>query len=490
MNIGVGLRLFALSAIAIMAAAFDAMAEGMPASALGPQVPIAEASGGFIGSLAVKPSSGPAGTPVTVSGAGLPPGATLDLVWNTSIGKWKVEQAEYHGREYQPVAYRIAAVETDENGGFTADFIVPQDFGFWHDISVQTPERRLIQAGFHVDMTATLVQPSGPAGSPITIDVTGIGRQELQNSWLLLYDNVFTGWISSVTTGGSARFTIPAAGKTGIHVIEVLHGDFTFPYRNMQQSPEPDRPRFVLEYEITEGEAVLPPPPPLQIQADVRSLPEEGDLVSTPRFTAIGEPVTVTGSGFEPGARLELNWTSVTGNRVSGPGWEEYSSVIATTVAEADGKAVFSFETPDDLGGAHGLIVKDGSREVTGAHWIIPSAAALDVTSGSAGTPFTIRLKGVGWTETANIYTITYDNAYIGYACGFNSQGDVEIFLRATGEPGWHFIDLYPAIYKGKEGRPNNFRLPQLTYADDHPGEDLPAFRFAFKVTSQKQASR
>jgi hypothetical protein len=25
--------------------------------------------------------------------------------------------------------------------------------------------------------------------------------------------------------------------------------------------------------------------------------------------------------------------------------------------------------------------------------------------------------------------------------------------------------------------------LPQLTYADDHPGEDLPAFHFAFEVT-------
>jgi hypothetical protein len=89
----------------------------------------------------------------------------------------------------------------------------------------------------------------------------------------------------------------------------------------------------------------------------------------------------------------------------------------------------------------------------------------------------------VGWTETANIYTVVYDNNYIGYACAFNSQGDVEIFLKASGEPGWHFIDLYPAIYKGKETRPLNFRIPQLSYAHDHPGEDLPRFRFAFEVT-------
>ena len=54
--------------------------------------------------------------------------------------------------------------------------------------------------------------------------------------------------------------------------------------------------------------------------------------------------------------------------------------------------------------------------------------------------------------------------------------------MQATGEPGWHFIDLYPAIYKGKETRPNTYRLPMLTYKE-HPGEDLPLFRFAFEIT-------
>jgi hypothetical protein len=48
----------------------------------------------------------------------------------------------------------------------------------------------------------------------------------------------------------------------------------------------------------------------------------------------------------------------------------------------------------------------------------------------------TIHLKGVGWTEYDNIYVATYDNAYMGYACGFNSRGDVVINFTATGEPG------------------------------------------------------
>ena len=163
--------------------------------------------------------------------------------------------------------------------------------------------------------------------------------------------------------------------------------------------------------------------------------------------------------------------------------WEERAHVIAEAKADARGGVEFRFQVPDDLGGAHALWVDLGDRKQHGAYWIAPTALPLDVARGPVGTTFRVRLKGVGWSETANIYTVVYDNATSGYACAFNSQGDIEIIMQATGEPGWHFIDLYPAIYKGRETRPNNYRLPQLTYADDHPGEDLPRFRFAFEVT-------
>jgi hypothetical protein len=95
-------------------------------------------------------------------------------------------------------------------------------------------------------------------------------------------------------------------------------------------------------------------------------------------------------------------------------------------------------------------------------------------------------LKGVGWTEYDNIYIATYDNAYMGYACGFNSQGDVVINFTASGAPGVHIIDLYPGIYQGPPTEPQLlYRQPQLTYADDHPGNKIPALRFTFEVTEQ-----
>jgi hypothetical protein len=180
-----------------------------------------------------------------------------------------------------------------------------------------------------------------------------------------------------------------------------------------------------------------------------------------------------------------LKWVTLTGNRVGSGGWEEAARAVASGRSNGAGEVQFRFAVPDDLGGPHPLLLSTDAGDKIGTLLVVPKALRLDVTRGPVGTTFTVHLKGVGWTETANIYHVVYDNGYIGYACGFNSQGDVEIFLKATGDPGWHFIDLYPGIYKGAERRPNNYAIPQLTYADDHPGEDLPAFHFVFEVVKQ-----
>jgi hypothetical protein len=328
-----------------------------------------------------------------------------------------------------------------------------------------------------------LLADNVPVGTPLPVEVHGIGWRELEDSWVMLYDNRYTGWISVTTTHGSARFTVPATGGPGRHVIEVIHSDFTFPYRNKQQSPSPDRPQFKIGFNIVPGPAALPAPPQRQAQTEVRRLPPQGELVATPAFSGVNQPVVVRGSGFAPGKAVALNWMTYTGNRMTGRGWEENSRTVADATADASGNVAFRFNAPDDLGGAHVLWADAAGARKTGTFWIAPSAFPLDVERGPVETTFKIHLKGVGWSETANIYTVVYDNGLSGYACGFNSQGDVEIIMQATGEPGWHYIDLYPAIYKGKETRPINYRLPQLTGDQDHPGEDLPIFRFAFEVT-------
>jgi hypothetical protein len=478
--------------LAALACAITLFVLGSSASAapraadLGPEVPMAEPSGGFVGQLKVTPAHGPVGTPVAVTGQGFPAEQELELVWRTVTGSWKVTPAEYHGREFAPAAYRIATVKSDKTGRISASFVAPEDFGFLHDVVVQQGARLFTQTAFNLDITARIVgAPSGAVGSPIAIEVQGIGWRELEGSWVLLYDNKFTGFMSVMTTHGSARFTIPAAGHDGLHIIEVQHSDFGSPYRNTQQSPVPDRPNFRLDYTVTAGAAVLPPSPERQAQTEVRRLAPAGELVPTPVFSGVGAPVVVRSEGFAPGQTYRLNWNTLVGNRMTSAGWEMRPRVIAEAVADTSGRAEFHFKAPDDLGGAHDLWVDVGGTKKQGTFWIAPTAEPLDVARGPAGTTFRIHLKGVGWSETANIYTLVYDNATSGYACAFNSQGDIEIIMQATGAPGWHFIDLYPAIYKGSERRPNNYRLPQLTAVDDHPGEDLPIFRFAFEVLAQ-----
>src|ERR1700722_19342605 len=89
------------------------------AAALGPAVSLGEPASGYVGRLNVTPEHGPVGTPVTVTGQGLPPGQDIDLLWRTVEGSWKVADGEYHGRAFDPIAYRIATVKSDKSGAFT-----------------------------------------------------------------------------------------------------------------------------------------------------------------------------------------------------------------------------------------------------------------------------------------------------------------------------------------------------------------------------------
>ena len=67
--------------------AFNAEAAGpLLAADLGPEVPLAEPSGGYVGRLAVAPRRGPVGTPVKVTAEGLPADQDFQLVWRTVTG--------------------------------------------------------------------------------------------------------------------------------------------------------------------------------------------------------------------------------------------------------------------------------------------------------------------------------------------------------------------------------------------------------------------
>lgn len=445
----------------------------------------------YVGKMSISPNHGVAGTRTTVTGSGLPANTRLELRWYTVDGSWDLRgelQESYFGRKFEPTSWLLDTITTDAGGNFEHTFTVPLDFGFWHDVAVVQDGVIRNKAAFNVDMEATIYPTSGPVGTPITIDIKGLGSGTYDNFWKVFWDNKDAGFLSATTTRGHARAVIPAVGKPGKHIIQIIEGAFTFSYRNIQESPFPWLKPFAFEFEVTEGEPILPPPLKEQSLPVVAGTEPPGtgaaiwgDVVSGP----VGTPITLQGRGLPASQQVKLIWHTVKGNRVSGTGWEDVPRDLATVTTDARGAFTYRFNALDDLGGRRPITAWVGDKAVARTEFLLqPSAIQIEPTAGPVGTDIHIQVKGVGWTETANIYTVVYDNAYIGYVCGFTTQGTVNIYLKATGDPGWHFIDLYPSIYKGQEPLGSTtFRMPQLTYAADHPGERLPALRFAFQVT-------
>ena len=451
----------------------------------------------YVGKIALEPDHGSIGSQVRAVGSGFTAGAQLELAWQGFSGNWKLDPtdpANYKGREYKEELLPLDSVQADGSGSFTTTFTVPDGFGFAHDVRVLEGGVVRNQAPFKVDMAVSISPQSGPPGTPIEITAEGIGVTGLTRSWVVTYDNQFTGWLSSVTTSGHARATIPATGGPGRHVLKIWHGSFTFPYLNPNQSPDPTRPTFTLFFDVTDGAPVLPPAANSQaIVSDTAGVrpTDSGPKVWADRQEAVaGQRLVLNGADLPAGTKLDVTWQTQTGvdtEIIGGEGQARPDSEwpIGSVTTDAAGAFVLPFEVPVDKGGDHPVNVRSGDQLLASATVRVrPSAAALSTARGPVGTAITISLTGVDDTDTGKIFMTVYDNAMLGYSCSVTGQGQITISLAASGAPGWHFIDLYPGIYKGEDLKDvYNYRIPQLTYAEDHPGEVLPAFRFAFEIT-------
>ncbi len=446
------------------------------------------------GKFSTTPEHGPLGSSFTAQGSGMSPNAQYTLVWASVDGSWQLsdDRTQYLGRRFTPTEVTLGQATTDAEGNFQVTAAVPDpDFGFEHDVRLVRNGEIRNQAAFNVDVEAAISPTSGPPGTPITVTVKGIGWKSLEASWRLSYDNAYTGWMSAITTKGVARATIPATGLPGVHVLSLVQGVPTFPYLNPQQSPDPGVPIFHIPFTVTDSPPVLPADAATQglVAPAAGSAPQGGPaLWADPPAAAVGVPISLRGIGLPANTSLDLTWSTISGSRVAGSGIQGVDRSLGTATTDAQGNLTRPFAVPDDVGGSHTIgAAVAGATIAQGNLTVLPSAAPLSVDRGPSGTEFTIHLKGVGWTDTANIYNVVWDNGYTGFACGVNSAGDVQVTLPAAGAPGWHFIDLYPGIYKGKEASSLDldFRIPQLTYADDHPAEKLPAFHFAFFITAQ-----
>lgn len=440
------------------------------------------------------------GQQVRAIGKGLPATTPVRLVWSRGAPEWQVKDGKFYGIKVGEKPTAIATGTTDARGNVTIPFTVPADFGYIHTVTLDAAGKTLARQGFTVIPSLRISPTSGPVGTPITVTFSGVGYRLYESVWHLLYDNRDTGWLSGITTNGTATAVIPATGAVGAHVLQAISGTHPVPYLNQQQSPvyQPLIPTVLgATFQVTDGEPVLPAASALQSlarAAGVAAAAGDGPRLALDHGSGtVGSALTIAGSGFAPGAPVQLSWSTVVGNRISGNGYQSQDRPLTTVTAGAHGDFTANLPTPDDLGGSHTITARAGASATAQVRYTItPSVFPISPQTAKPGEEITIHLKGVGWTQTANIYTLVMDNGYVGYACGFNSQGDVTIHILAPGQPGIHYVDLYPAIYQGNlfgkdaaqgalGGNVSYFQIPMLNWAD-HPGEHLPAFHLAFQV--------
>jgi hypothetical protein len=458
--------------------------------------------------LTTKPDVAVAGTKFTITGAGLPANKPVTLTWGTSNVTWMVDarpdSVDYLGRSATKLNVVLGSATTDASGKFTSSFVAPRDFGGIHDIYAVVDGKQIAKGGFLVARSASITPASGPIGSMITVRYYGLGASLYEGGGSLLYDNKFTGAIMANWTRGTAVMHIRAAGPVGTHTIEVADA-ISFKYLNIQQSPIPWGTGKVMKFTVTRDSgrpkaridwpAQVAPTLDAKTTLQLSSLSTQSGAKAQLSSTkgAVNTRVSITASGLTPNAPVDLEWSTVVGNRVNCTGtcWTFVSVPLGTPNADANGNLSTQITVPDGLGGWHVVQVNQGGKMAAQTpYYVLRSIDGKGVSSLvlHQGQRFTVHLKGLGWTQLDNTIAVDYDNSYVGYGCGFNSQGDTVMNLVATGGPGTHLIDMYPLLYTQQPSYANTpyGMIPVLTYEQDAPGlalgYELPAIRLAVTV--------
>lgn len=224
-----------------------------------------------------------------------------------------------------------------------------------------------------------------------------------------------------------------------------------------------------------------------QIMVQPNSAATGPRIIVTPTIASVGDPITISGQGFPPNTQLPLFMTTNKGNNLSG--YKLVDQPLSNVTTGSDGSFSLAMKAPPALGGIHYIAAGNLTQNSNGTLFI-QRTATISVTQGPEGTKIIVNMQGVGWDYNTNIVAVDYDNNYIGYACGFNSGGNVTMTIVATGAPGIHDIDIWPSVWWGPmttpqqlpgQGQLVNYDNPLLT-PQDHP-ELMPAFHFTFLIT-------
>ena len=495
------------------------------------------------GSLAITPQTALVGGDMTITGKSLPANTPVQLVWGTTENAtWAVEvtpaTVNYLGVNFTttPFFVDIATITTDAQGAFSYKTTVPSDFGGTHDIYAVVGGAAEGKGGMQIGRTFTMSPKAGPVGTQFTITYTGLGPKLYGSGGALIYDNKYVGELQGRWTRGTAKAVVTATGKVGKHYV-TANAAISFSYLNILQSPDPFGTPGTEIFTVTKDNGAFKPiityPALLTPTVDQKA----GIGISTSAFDSdskavatlsvnrgVGESkTTIKVTGLSTTGTHNLVWSTVVGNRfncASGTCWV-YSPIPLATADAVNGVLEKEITIPSHLGGWHSIQVMSGDKiEAQISYYVQQSIVEFKDSKGKVvsygtaawdgsgsveafakggsgegktafkeGEEFTISVRGVGWTQMDNTLAVSYDNAHIGYGCGFNSNGFVVFRLRATGGPGTHIINLRPLLYTQQPSSANaQFGMvPFLTWDSDFPGlalgYQIPMYTFAITIT-------
>jgi len=455
------------------------------------------------GNLVLSDEKAYVGDEITLLGRNLPAEEEFELVWHSTQGRWGVLEAnEVIGPQFRPRTETIERIRTDADGQFDVDWEIPEDFGGDHRIEVKRPNQGAVGvASIEVVPHFVIDRNDAPLGEAFTVTGYGLGPSVHQNNYQVAWDNGTVGYMTSVMNRGTATAQVRAVGPPGEHVVQVWRNYRGIPYlQNNTQSPYgpvADGRQSVWTVEVTEPEeeprtAWSDPvfdETPISTHYPEIDEDTEAELTVTPTSGQAGTTVFIRGEEFPPDTEVDLVWYRHVGEQIQGgPVHPEPDySVLPTATSDEDGSFQVEVDIPPSEGSTRPIVAEVEGRSVAITGFMVqPSIKTFSPTEGPVGTEIEIELTGIGWPAYENSPFFVYDNKPLGYACGMTDEDKTDVVrtvLRASGEPGYHFIDVYPSIFEMQDDGLEIEVKPHLSYIDNHPVRPLPALHMTFEIT-------
>ena len=278
----------------------------------------------------------------------------------------------------------ITSGSTGTTGAFTASFTVPTRARSNYTVTVTTttPETASVLGGFTITPEITALTTS-PFHVGDTVTVTGNGFAANSTSITIYFDG--TNNVDTATTDGAgvlsgASFTVPACTQ-GNHTVKGTDASGSSPNFTFTVSPK---------------------------------------ITISPTSGAVGDTVTVSGTGFAAGS----------------PTVTIYFDTTAMTTAATNSSGTFpstTFAVPSSSRGSHIIKAQDASSNQATATFTVGQKITINPTSGPSGTPVTVIGNGFAASQTI---TIKYNGTAVvttpspvttGSTGGFTAQFNVPV---------------------------------------------------------------